>query len=90
VKGSQKNIFNDFLTGLKSGDYVVHADHGIARFLGLDKKTVDDWEKGYKGEFKKVETDVGDILNKRGWGNLTGLEQFLGDLTGTGFEFYGS
>ncbi len=47
VKGSQKNVFNDFLTGLKSGDYVVHSDHGIARFLGLDKKTVDNITKEY-------------------------------------------
>lgn len=43
----QQNIFNDFLTSLKNGDYVVHSDHGIARFMGLDQKTVDDVTKEY-------------------------------------------
>ena len=42
-----KNVFKDFLTSLKSGDYVVHGDHGIARFLGLDRKTVDNITKEY-------------------------------------------
>ncbi len=42
-----KNVFKDFLTSLKPGDYVVHGDHGIARFLGLDRKTVDNITKEY-------------------------------------------
>lgn len=42
-----KNIFDDFLTSLKEGDYVVHADHGVACFMGLDKKTVDGITKEY-------------------------------------------
>ncbi|MFH1534286.1 MAG: CarD family transcriptional regulator, partial [Nitrospirota bacterium] len=46
-KVSRGTVFEDFLTSLKPGDFVVHADHGIARFLGLDKKTVDDITKEY-------------------------------------------
>ena len=42
-----RNIFDDFLTGLKTGDYVVHNDHGIARFEGFDRKTVDGITKEY-------------------------------------------
>ncbi len=42
-----KNIFDDFLLSLKPGDFVVHVDHGIAKFLGLDIKTVDDITKEY-------------------------------------------
>lgn len=44
---NNQNIFNDFLTSLKTGDFVVHADHGIAKFLGLDQKTVDNVTKEY-------------------------------------------
>jgi len=46
-ENQNKNIFNDFLTSLKAGDFVVHADHGIAKFLGLDQKTVDKITKEY-------------------------------------------
>ncbi len=46
-KMASGKVFEDFLSGLKTGDYVVHADHGIARFLGLDKKTVDDITREY-------------------------------------------
>ncbi|MBI4975434.1 transcription-repair coupling factor [Candidatus Peregrinibacteria bacterium] len=44
---STKSVFDDFLTSLKVGDFVVHADHGIAKFLGLDKKTIDEVTKEY-------------------------------------------
>lgn len=43
---SQK-VFLDFLTGLKANDYVVHANHGIGRYLGLDKKTIDEVTREY-------------------------------------------
>lgn len=46
-KSTSRNVFDDFLTSLKKGDYVVHADHGIAKFLGLDQKTVDGITKEY-------------------------------------------
>lgn len=40
-------VYLDFLTSLKPNDLVVHADYGIARFLGLDKKTVDGITREY-------------------------------------------
>ncbi len=42
----QKTVL-DFLTSLKPGDYVVHNDHGIGRFIGIDKKTIDGITKEY-------------------------------------------
>lgn len=46
-KSFNQKIYLDFLTGLKPNDYVVHADHGIARFLGLERKTVDEITREY-------------------------------------------
>lgn len=43
---SQK-VYLDFLTSLKINDYVVHSDHGIARFLGLEKRTIDEITREY-------------------------------------------
>jgi transcription-repair coupling factor len=75
VKGEGKattsrNVFDDFLSGLGEGDYVVHNDHGIARFGGLDKKTVDEVTKEYlKLEYAEndklfVPIDQADKVNK--------------------------
>jgi transcription-repair coupling factor (superfamily II helicase) len=36
-----------FLSELSPGDYVVHVDHGIARFAGLVRKAVDEHEREY-------------------------------------------
>ncbi len=52
LKEEKKKVYNqkvylDFLTGLKMHDYVVHANHGIGRFLGLDKRTIDDVTREY-------------------------------------------
>ncbi|MDP2642763.1 MAG: transcription-repair coupling factor [Candidatus Peregrinibacteria bacterium] len=47
ARNVSRNIFDDFLTSLKSGDFVVHTDHGIAKFMGLDQKTVDGITKEY-------------------------------------------
>lgn len=46
-KSFNQKVYLDFLTGLKPNDYVVHADHGIARFLGLERKTVDEITREY-------------------------------------------
>ncbi|MBD3156830.1 DEAD/DEAH box helicase, partial [Candidatus Peregrinibacteria bacterium] len=46
-KPFNQKVYLDFLTGLKPGDYVVHADHGIAQFLGLDRKTIDEVTREY-------------------------------------------
>lgn len=52
LKDEKKRAFNqkvyqDFLTALKLNDYVVHANHGIGQFLGLEKKTVDEVTREY-------------------------------------------
>lgn len=44
---AQHAVFLDFLTGLKMGDYVVHSDHGVAKFNGLDKRTIDEITREY-------------------------------------------
>lgn len=36
-----------FLSSLKPGDYVVHIDHGIGRFVGMQKQVVDECEREY-------------------------------------------
>ena len=46
TKAGQK-INLDFLTGLRVGDLVVHLDHGIGRFLGVDIKTIDEITREY-------------------------------------------
>lgn len=46
-KTFNQKIYLDFLTGLKPGDYVVHVDHGISRYMGLEKKTVDEITREY-------------------------------------------
>lgn len=43
----KQRVYFDFLTGLKVGDYVVHTDHGIGQFLGLDKRTIDEVTREY-------------------------------------------
>jgi len=47
VDDAKYRVFSDFLTGLKVNDYVVHTDHGIGVFMGLDKRTVDDVTREY-------------------------------------------
>jgi len=42
-----QKVYLDFLTGLKVGDFVVHSDHGIGQFLGLDKRTIDEVTREY-------------------------------------------
>lgn len=44
---NKKNVYLDFLTSLKPNDLVVHTDHGIARFAGLHKITVDEVTREY-------------------------------------------
>ena len=47
---SSQQVYLDFLTSLKVNDYVVHADHGIGVFQGLEKRTVD----GVTREYLKI------------------------------------
>jgi transcription-repair coupling factor len=82
---NNQNIFNDFLTSLKAGDYVVHADHGIAKFLGLEKKTVDKITKEYlklgyaQNDKLFVPIDQADKVNK-----YIGSEEMMPRLTRLG------
>ncbi len=46
------------LRSLTAGDYVIHRDHGIGRFLGLKKREVD----GLQREFAAIEYKDGDVL----------------------------
>ena len=46
-KAFNQKVYQDFLTALKINDYVVHANHGIGQFLGLEKKTVDEVTREY-------------------------------------------
>lgn len=58
------------LEDLKIGDYVVHVNHGIGRYIGIEKLTVGDAEKDYlvikyQGEDKLyVPTDQVGLLQK--------------------------
>ena len=42
-----QKVFMDFLASLKVNDYVVHVDHGIGLFLGLEQRKIDDLTKEY-------------------------------------------
>jgi len=84
-KNADQNVFNDFLTSLKFGDFVVHADHGIAKFMGLDKKTVDGITKEYlklgyaENDKLFVPIDQADKVNK-----YIGSEDLMPKLTRLG------
>jgi transcription-repair coupling factor len=84
-KLSNKTVFDDFLTSLNVGDFVVHADHGIAKFLGLDKKTVDNITKEYlklgyaENDKLFVPIDQADKVNK-----YIGSEDLMPKLTRLG------
>ncbi|MBD3360965.1 transcription-repair coupling factor [Candidatus Peregrinibacteria bacterium] len=82
---SSKTVFDDFLTSLKQGDFVVHTDHGIARFLGLDKKTIDSVTKEYlalgyaENDKLFIPIDQADKVNK-----YIGSEELMPKLTRLG------
>lgn len=44
---TRHGIRNDLVSTLEVGDYLVHADHGIARYGGLIRRTVDGVEREY-------------------------------------------
>lgn len=57
----QRNVVRSFLSDfrdLKPGDYVVHEDHGIGRFVGLESLQV----LGSEAEFMVVSYQGGDLL----------------------------
>ncbi|MFH1284797.1 MAG: transcription-repair coupling factor [Candidatus Peregrinibacteria bacterium] len=84
-KVSSRTVFDDFLTSLKQGDFVVHTDHGIAKFLGLDQKTIDGVTKEYlalgyaENDKLFVPIDQADKVNK-----YIGSEELMPKLTRLG------
>ncbi|MCL4230157.1 MAG: transcription-repair coupling factor [Dehalococcoidia bacterium] len=44
---ARTGIRSDLVSTLEVGDYLVHADHGIARFGGLVRRTIDGFEREY-------------------------------------------
>ncbi len=44
---ARQGIKSDLVSTLETGDYLVHADHGIARYGGLVRRTVDGAEREY-------------------------------------------
>ncbi|MCK6531987.1 MAG: transcription-repair coupling factor [Polyangiaceae bacterium] len=57
-RSKSAKAFLEDLRALEVGDYVVHADHGIGRYLGLEKKTLN----GVSLELVVVEYQGGDKL----------------------------
>ena len=55
-KQDSSNALISFLASLKPGDFVVHADHGIGIFQGIDKKTIEDVTREYL-EIRYAEND---------------------------------
>jgi len=44
---SEQKVYLDFITSLRDGDFVVHLDHGIGIFRGIEQKTVEDVTREY-------------------------------------------
>lgn len=82
---SGQRVFFDLMSGLKVGDYVVHADHGIAMFLGLEQRKVDDITREYlklgyaEGDKLFVPIDQADKVGK-----YIGSEESMPKLTRLG------
>ncbi len=70
VSAASGNTMLTFLASLKPHDYVVHADHGIGIFSGIEKKSIDAITKEYlKIEYAEndklfVPTDQADKVSK--------------------------
>jgi transcription-repair coupling factor (superfamily II helicase) len=44
---TRRGVSSDLLATLEIGDYVVHVDHGIARYAGLVRRSIDGIEREY-------------------------------------------
>ncbi len=58
IKKSRVSKLIASIEDFKDGDYLVHAEHGIGKFLGLIKQTIED----YSGDFIVIEYLGGDRL----------------------------
>ncbi len=67
---TRPGIKPDLVSTLEVGDYVVHADHGIARYGGLIRRTVDGSEREYlelqysEGDRLYVPADQLDVISR--------------------------
>ncbi len=63
-------IDHNFISSLKSGDYIVHVDHGIGKFIGMRKHVVDEGEREYfvleyaEGDRLSVPVEYADKLDR--------------------------
>lgn len=55
---SEQQVYLDFISSLKNGDYVVHADHGIGIFRGIEQKSVEEITR----EYLRLDYAAGDKL----------------------------
>jgi transcription-repair coupling factor (superfamily II helicase) len=58
IKKSRVSNLISSIEDFKKGDYLVHAEHGIGRFLGIKKERMED----YEGDFITIEYLGGDRL----------------------------
>lgn len=58
AKKSRVSALISSIEDFKEGDYLVHTEHGIGRFLGLKKERIED----YEGDFITIEYVGGDRL----------------------------
>jgi len=69
-KKMKERVFWEFLTSLKKGDLVVHVNHGVARFEGLDKRIIEGIAREYlklgyaENDKLYVPIDQADKVNK--------------------------
>ncbi|MBS1112018.1 MAG: transcription-repair coupling factor, partial [Nitrospirae bacterium] len=58
IKRSRVSHLISSIEDFKEGDYLVHLEHGIGRFMGIKKETIE----GHEGEFLIIEYFGGDRL----------------------------
>ena len=58
LKRKRAEIDETFIASLKEGDFVVHIDHGVGRFTGMTKRTIDEGKR----EFFVIEYAKGDKI----------------------------
>ena len=69
-KKISQRVFWEFLTSLKPNDLVVHINHGVARFLGLERRMIDGITREYlqlgyaENDKLFVPIDQADKINK--------------------------
>lgn len=84
-RATNQKVFMDFLATLKNGDYVVHVDHGIGLFMGLEQRKIEGLTREYlqigyaENDKLFVPIDQADKVNK-----FIGADENLPKLTRLG------